>query len=43
MRRDRCRLLVIGEAGYIPFKAAVDTELTGEQRPKRRVAVSIRR
>jgi hypothetical protein len=43
MRRDRCRLLVIGEAGCIPVKAAVDTETTGEQTPKRRVAMSIRR
>ena len=43
MRRDRYRLLIIGEAGCIPFKAAVDTGLTGEQRPKLGVAVSIRR
>ena len=35
MRRDRCRQLVIGEAGCIPFEAAVATDQLGSKGPCR--------
>ena len=35
MGRDRCRQLVIDEAGCIPFEAAVDADQLGSRRPSR--------
>jgi len=35
MGRDRCRQLVIDEAGCIPFEAAVDADQLGSRGPSR--------